>query len=681
MTAAPRTGAPDAPGDRDRLAAALLALHHVIHDAEPRVRVVPAAGAPRTVALPVDPAVSFKDFAAQVDAALTTGEPDVEAAGDVPDLLVTCVPGTARDGFRRVLDLSGAEPSAGHDGGPDGPLEAAALAEVYRTVLARAVADPALPVGGHELLRPEDRHRVLREFNATARDFPEDATLHGVFRAQAARTPDAVAVSTDTASLTYRELDERTERLAGFLVAQGIGPGDVVGVLGDRCLELPVAVLGVLKAGAAYLPLDPTVPALRLLDLVERAGAARVLAQPGVPVPDGLAAPVTYLDAPEPYAERPQAPLARGGSRDLAYVIYTSGSTGRPKGVMVEHRSVVNRLTWMQRQYPLTADDTLLQKTPFVFDVSVWELFWWFFAGARMHLLAPGMERFPLATAATVRAQGVSVLHFVPSMLGMFVDHVRGKGVGAVGDRLRWVFSSGESLSPAAVTSFNEVFADRGTRLVNLYGPTEATVDVTAYDCPPGPCEGTVPIGRPVDNTRAYVIRYGRPAPVGVWGTLFLAGAQVARGYLGDPELTARRFVRELGCGPGLMYDTGDICRWLPSGELEFLGRADDQVKIRGIRIDLGEIEGVLLEFPGITECAVVVDRPAPTVAVLRAAVAGPEGLSPREVRDHAAARLPEYMLPTVHHRFDRLPRTGSGKLDRRTLQDPAWADRHGRRW
>ncbi|MYT32282.1 MULTISPECIES: AMP-binding protein, partial [unclassified Streptomyces] len=238
-----------------------------------------------------------------------------------------------------------------------------------------------------------------------------------------------------------------------------------------------------------------------------------------------------------------------------------------------------------------------------------------------------------------------------------------------------------ESLSPAAVTSFNEVFEDRGTRLVNLYGPTEATVDVTAHDCPPGPCEGTVPIGRPVDNTRAYVLRYGRPAPVGVWGTLFLAGVQVARGYLGDPELTARRFVRELGCGPGLMYDTGDICRWLPSGELQFLGRADDQVKIRGIRIDLGEIEGVLLEFPGISECAVVVDRPAPTVAVLRAAVAGPAGLSPQQVRDHAAARLPQYMLPTVHHHFDRLPRTGSGKLDRRTLQDPSWADRHARRW
>ncbi|WP_438490026.1 non-ribosomal peptide synthetase [Streptomyces sp. S186] len=681
MTAAPRTGAPDAHGDRDRLAAALLALHHVVHDAEPRVRVVPAAGAPRILALPVDPTVSFKDFADRVEAALYAAQPAGEAAGDAPDLLVTCVPGTARDGFRRVLDLSGTEPSVGHDGAPDGPLEAAALAEVYRTVLAQAVADPALPVGSHELLRPEDRHRVLREFNATDRDFPTDATLHGIFQAQAARTPDAVAVSTDTAALTYRELDERTERLAGFLVAQGIGPGDVVGVLSDRCLELPVAVLGVLKAGAAYLPLDPTVPTLRLLDLVERAGAARVLAQPGVPVPDGLAAPVTRLDAPEPYAEHPGAPLRRGGPTDLAYVIYTSGSTGRPKAVMVEHRSVINRLTWMQRQYPLTAGDTLLQKTPFVFDVSVWELFWWFFAGARMHLLAPGMERFPLATAATVRAQGVSVLHFVPSMLGMFVDHVRGKGGGVVGDRLRWVFASGESLSPAAVTSFNEVFEDRGTRLVNLYGPTEATVDVTAHDCPPGPCEGTVPIGRPVDNTRAYVVRYGRPAPVGVWGTLFLAGAQVARGYLGDPELTARRFVPELDGGPGLMYDTGDICRWLPSGELQFLGRADDQVKIRGIRIDLGEIEGVLLEFPGITECAVVVDRPAPTVAVLRAAVAGPDGLSPQEVRDHAAARLPQYMLPTVHHHFDRLPRTGSGKLDRRTLQDPAWADRHGRRW
>ncbi|WP_086706697.1 non-ribosomal peptide synthetase [Streptomyces antimycoticus] len=681
MSVARTDTAPDGPGERELLAAALLALHHVTHDPVPRARVVPPVGAPRTVAVPVDPAVSFKEFADRVQAAADgTGAAD-GGSGDTPELLVTRAPDTPRDGYRLVLDLSGAEPSAGHDGAPDGPLEADALVQVHRTVLEHALADPGLPVGSHPLLREEDRARVLEEFNATARDFPWDATLHGVFREQAARTPDAVAVSTDTTSLTYRELDERTDRLAGRLVADGVGPGDVVGVLSDRCAELPVAVLGVLKAGAAYLPLDPSAPALRLLDLVERAGTVRVLVQPGVMAPEGLAAPVTALDEPGLYDGRHEVPAGRGGPEDLAYVIYTSGSTGRPKGVMVEHRSVVNRLAWMQRQYPLTGQDTLLQKTPFVFDVSVWELFWWFFAGARLHLLAPGMERFPLAIAATVRAQGVSVLHFVPSMLNMYVEYVRGKGAEASGDRLRWVFSSGESLSPAAVTAFGEVFGGRGTRLVNLYGPTEATVDVTAYDCPADQGTASVPIGRPVDNTRVYVMRGSSPAPVGVWGTMFLAGVQVARGYLGDPELTAQRFVPEFGGGPGLMYDTGDIGRWLPSGELQFLGRADDQMKIRGIRIDPGEIEAALLEFPGITECVVVVDRPDPTLAVLRAAVAGPGEPVPEEVRAHMAARLPQYMLPAVYHRFEQLPRTGSGKLDRRTLRDPEWADQHGTRW
>jgi acyl-coenzyme A synthetase/AMP-(fatty) acid ligase len=265
-------------------------------------------------------------------------------------------------------------------------------------------------------------------------------------------------------------------------------------------------------------------------------------------------------------------------------------------------------------------------------------------------------------------------------MLGMFLDHVADRDDTTTMSTLRWCFSSGESLPASSVTAFGRLFGPQGAVLVNLYGPTEATVDVTGFSCPSSPFTGPVPIGRPIDNTRIYVLRHGEPMPIGVFGTLFVAGAGVARGYLNDPELTARSFGPEFGGKHGRMYDTGDIGRWLPSGDVEFLGRTDSQVKIRGIRIDLGEIESVLLELDGVAECVVVLDYPDPARPVLRAAVSGAASVSAADLSTHAAERLPQYMLPAVHHRFGKLPRTGSGKLDRRTLADPAYADENGTR-
>jgi len=642
-----------------KAAAALLALRCTTHEDNPVLTV--RDDGERTLAVAVDPAEPFGTLVGRV----------VESA-EPSDVLLALTEGPT-DGFRLVLsDVDGSVAGSG-----ESELDATTFATAYQRILAQGAEDPTRPVGEHDLLTDEDRDQVVLKFNDTARPFPEHQTLPGLFREQAARTPDAVAVSTDQESLTYRELDERTDRLARVLAASGVRRGSVVGVLGSRCLDLPVALLAVLKAGAAYLPLDPAAPVLRTADMLERALAPVVVVLPGARLPEGVDLPVVHPDAPEPdgvATATPEGPRPQ----DLAYVIYTSGSTGRPKGVMVEHRSVVNRLTWMQRRYPLTERDTLLQKTPIVFDVSVWELFWWFFAGARLHLLAPGMERFPLAIAKTVRSQRVTALHFVPSMLGPFLDHVAQPKERQTLDALRVVFSSGESLPAALVNRFTDLAGDRDCVLVNLYGPTEATVDVTGHDCPRLPVSGPVPIGAPIDNTRVYVLRDGRPAPVGVYGTLFLAGVQVARGYLGDPELTERRFVPEHGNPSARMYDTGDIGRWLPNGELEFLGRTDTQVKIRGIRIDLGEIENVLLEAPGVAECAVLLDLPDPTRPVLRAAVSGSGDLTADALRAHAATRLPEHMLPVEHHRFDRLPRTGSGKVDRRALNNQAYVAAHG---
>jgi amino acid adenylation domain-containing protein len=657
-----------------QVAAALLALHYVTHDDTPAITVHSARGEHRTVSVLIEPAESFGALIDKVAGSAGPHRPTGNAIsfGEEPQ---------DPAGARLHLVVNGTRADCAHDGSPGAELDADTLVSVYRKTLDQGLRVLSQSIRAHELLAEQDRHRVLTEFNDTAREFPEDQTLHGIFRAQAARTPEAVAISADDGTaITYRELDERTDRLAGHLIATGVRPGQVVAVLSERCAQLPVAIIAVLKARAAYLPLDPAAPRLRVADMLERSGAAVVLAQPGAAVPDSVTATVLRMDDPALAAD-PSASLPTGAdSRDAAYVIYTSGSTGRPKAVVVEHRSVVNRLTWMQRRYPLSEQDTLLQKTPIVFDVSVWELFWWFFAGARLHMLSPGMERFPLAIAKTVRAQRVTVLHFVPSMLGMFLDHLRGGRDQSVVDGLRWVFASGETLPPAAVTTFAEVFGTgaRGARLVNLYGPTEATVDVTGHDCPLEPCTGQVPIGAPIDNTRVYVLREGRPMPVGVYGTLFLAGVGVARGYLGDPELTARRFVPEYGGGPGTMYDTGDIGRWLPSGELEFLGRTDTQVKIRGIRIDLGEIENVLLEVPGLVECVVLVDHPDPARPVLRAALSGSPDLAAGHLREHAALRLPQYMVPTAFHLFPGLPRTASGKLDRRLLALADYVEEHG---
>ncbi|MEV0256067.1 amino acid adenylation domain-containing protein [Streptomyces sp. NPDC050732] len=584
---------------------------------------------------------------------------------------------TAADGPLLALDPVDGRLAARSDSAPR--PECDVLAGLFATLLGHALDEPGRPLVDCPVLTGPERSRVLTDFNATARDFPDDRTLHEVFRGQAARTPDRVAVTTDDAELTYAELDERSDRLAHALRGRlGDGTDVVVAVLAERGLELPVALLGVLKAGYAYTPLDPYAPALRIQDILERSGARAVVGQEHLLAGRELPVDTLVLEAPELTAGPVPEAVRHGSPDDLAYVIYTSGSTGRPKGVMVEHRSVVNRLCWMQRDHPLGQDDTLIQKTPVIFDVSVWELFWWMFGGSRMYLPAPGAERFPLALAEGVRKHGVTAIHFVPSMLNVFLDEVERSGLAGSLSGLRVLYSSGEILPRQVVDSFHTVLgAPNGTRLVNLYGPTETTVDVTAYTCAPGDPAPRVPIGGPIDNTRLYVLRHGHPMPVGVFGTLHVAGVGVARGYLGDEELTREKFVPEYQVPgrerpDGRMYDTGDVARWLPSGDIEFLGRQDQQVKIRGIRIDLQEIENVLLEAPGVVECAVRLEQTNAFIAVLRAAVTGTDELDRNRLRGYVADRLPAYMVPATYDRFDRLPRTPSGKIDRRSLtEDP----------
>ncbi|WP_433260187.1 amino acid adenylation domain-containing protein [Actinosynnema sp. CS-041913] len=541
--------------------------------------------------------------------------------------------------------------------------EALRLLAHCATLLERASGEPDAPLSDLDLRTDADRALIARA-NDTATPFEDTVRLDELFSRQVAKNPDAVAV---VGSLSYAELDARANRLAHTLRGRGVGPGDLVAVLADRSTELLVAIYAVLKAGGAYLPIDPAYPRDRI-DYVLADSAAPLVLTRGRHA--GLVDRVETLDLEDEgnYAADTGTPTVTGDARDLAYVIYTSGSTGHPKGVQVEHRSVVNRIRWMQGAYPITAADVILQKTPTSFDVSVWELFWWMFEGASVCLPEPGVERDPEKLVEVIERVGVTTAHFVPSMLGGFLDFVAAAGEGHRLATLRKVFASGEALAPHHVHRFTEVVTS--ARLVNLYGPTEATVDVTHHACAGD--ERRVPIGRPIDNTRIHVLDgRSRPQPVGAPGELCIAGVGLARGYLGRPELTAERFVAAPHAGEDRVYRTGDLARWLPDGTVEYLGRMDHQVKVRGYRVEPGEIEQRLREHPAVKD-AVVVTRAAPDgQAVLRGYVLSSAAVAESELRAHLAVTLPDYMVPSRIVALDAFPLSPNGKLDRRALPEP----------
>ncbi|MFF0541800.1 amino acid adenylation domain-containing protein [Nocardia thailandica] len=560
------------------------------------------------------------------------------------------------------------------------------LADALRRVTAllrNALAAPDVPLRELDALPSADRRTLAAFEPGPTVPFPGDS-LDRLFTAQAARTPDAPAVRGADGTLTYADLRAAVERLAAELAAAGVRADEPVPVVLPRSPELLVAIWGVLRAGAAYVPVDPAHPAERIATVLTQSGARLAITADGLPagaVPDGVTrVPVR----PEGTAEAPESTTAPG---DLAYVLFTSGSTGTPKGVMIEHRPVVNRLAWMQRRYPLGADDVILQKTPATFDVSVWELMWWALTGASVALLAPGAERDPRRIVEAIETHRVTVLHFVPSMLGPFLDELAAEP--AARRRvasLRRVFCSGEALPAELVTRFAAVFGGTADapRLVNLYGPTEATVDVSWFDCPADPAGLTVvPIGRPIDNIDLLVLdEDGRRVPPGVAGELNIAGVGLARGYLGRPDLTAAAFVEDPAAPGGRRYRTGDIARWLADGTLEYLGRRDDQVKIRGNRVTLGEVENTLLRAPGVRAAAVLDQHSeaAGTHLVGYFVPAAPGVTDANALAAHLSAALPPYMVPSRFVALDRIPLTPNGKLDRRALAAAAPAATDDRR-
>ncbi|MGW1291982.1 amino acid adenylation domain-containing protein [Streptomyces sp. NPDC002533] len=541
------------------------------------------------------------------------------------------------------------------------------LLDRYRTLLDSVTSAPDTTTD--ELRAPDRAELALFEgFNDTSADFPRDRLLHSFLEEGARRHGDRIAVA-DGAGTTYAQLNADANRLARTLRERGVGAGSIVGVCVPRSAEMLTAIYAVLKAGGAYLPIDPTLPDGRIRYLLDHSGTPLVLATAETAEVLGDR-PVLDVTDPASRAADGSDLEPVTGPEDACYVIYTSGSTGRPKGVVVEHRAIVNRLWWMQRGYPLGDDDVILHKTPFTFDVSVWEIFWWSLAGAAVVTLSNGEERDPARIAARVAESGATTLHFVPSMLHAFLTYTQAADAGGSLGTLRRVFASGEALASAQVELFHTEVPK--ARLVNLYGPTEAAVDVSRYDCDTVDSTRSVPIGRPIDNIRLLVrTRDGRVAPLGTPGELCIAGVGLARGYLHAPELTAERFV-EGPEGFGRTYRTGDLARWLPDGTVEYLGRLDTQVKIRGYRIELGEIEHLASGVPGVTECAVAaVAGDRGEKALCAYVVAGP-GFDEAGFRAALEAELPSYMVPAFVVTVPAIPTNHNGKRDVSALPVPS---------
>ncbi|GGZ50253.1 hypothetical protein GCM10010387_50770 [Streptomyces inusitatus] len=544
------------------------------------------------------------------------------------------------------------------------------LATRFERLLDAATADPAERIWRLGTLTPDERERTLVKWNDTARPL-SPATLPELFEAWAARTPDAIAAVAGSVALSYGELNARANRLAHALIERGAGPGRVVAVSLPRSAELAVALLAVLKAGAAYLPVDADHPAERNRAMLDDAGPVCVLDDPGLVRDPG------DLPATDP------GRAARGGPltpSHPAYVLYTSGSTGTPKGVVVPHAAVVNRLLGIQAEFGLRPDDSVLHKAPTAFDASVWEFFWPLTTGARIVVADPGGHRDPSYLARVIQERAVTTVHFVPPMLRTFLDEPAAAGCTS----LRRILTGGEKL-PADLR-------DRALNLLDvalhhLYGPTETTVHATSWTCERRPATGSgtdtdveatgrpEPIGRPVRNTRVYVLDAGLgPVPPGAVGEVYLAGVQLAHGYLNRRRLTAERFVACPFGAPGeRMYRTGDLARWTGDGVLRFAGRADDQVKLRGFRVEPGEIEAVLTRHATVARAAVLPREDEPGRHRLVAYVVGAPDARPlpADLRAHAARALPEFMVPAAFVVLDALPLTSSGKLDRRALPKP----------
>ncbi len=547
------------------------------------------------------------------------------------------------------------------------------MAAHLQTLLEAIVANPQQCLSQLPLLTESEKHQLLWEWNNTKVEYPQDQCIHQLFEAQVEHTPDAVAVVFEDQQLTYWELNARANQLAHYLRSLGVKPEVLVGICVERSLSMIIGLLAILKAGGAYVPLDPSYPQERLAYMLEDSQPSVLLTQQYLleNIPNHQAQVICIDSDWEKIAtESTENPISNIKLDNLAYVIYTSGSTGKPKGAMNAHSGILNRLLWMQDTYQLTSKDAVLQKTPFSFDVSVWEFFWTLMTGARLVIAQPEGHKDTNYLVNLIAQQQITTLHFVPSMLQVFVE---AEGLEKCQSLVR-VIASGEAL----LTQLQQRFFNRlDAQLHNLYGPTEAAVDVTFWQCEKDGVthQNTVPIGQPIANIQIYLLdQYLNPVPVGVTGEVYIGGVGVGRGYLNRPELTAEKFIPN----PFIqqterLYKTGDKARYLANGEIKYIGRIDNQVKLRGFRIELGEIEAIISQYPAVRETVVGVREDSADSQRIVAYVVPQEEqtLTIPELRSFLESKLPSYMIPAAFVTLEALPLTPNGKVDRKALPAP----------
>lgn len=560
----------------------------------------------------------------------------------------------------------------------EGTLTGPTVARIFRhfqLFLSGLIAGMDKPLYQVALLDEREKDTILRAWNDTGKVYPSDKLIHHYFEDYAKTHPDRVALTFDSVDMTYGELNNGVEKLAQYLQSIGVSNGARVGILMERSFHLLTALLGVLRAGAAYVPIDPEYPIARRDFVIDDAAISVILTQ------DKFAPSGTRPNSKVKYVSLdgnlvPERVLGRSDTRvpdSVAYVIYTSGSTGNPKGVMVPHKGILNRLQWMQDEFQLTGSDVVLQKTPFTFDVSVWEFFWPLMFGARLVIAKPGGHKDGHYLANLIEEEGVTCLHFVPSMLKMFLEEEQLSRRCAT---LKHVVCSGEALDTAACSRFFKEFNSTGTSLYNLYGPTEASVDVSYYRCRETDGRAvSVPIGKPIANTQLYILdSYMQPVPPGVHGTLYIGGVGLAKGYLNRHDLTASKFVQSPFDAGSRIYNTGDLATFSDDGNIEFLGRIDSQVKIRGLRIELGEVEECLRRLPNIRDALVVVRNDHDDRRLIGYLILDDEGkaYTITDLRQLLQTHLPEYMVPSAFVIVDSFPVNHNGKLDHKLLPAPS---------
>ncbi|WP_256093347.1 non-ribosomal peptide synthetase family protein [Staphylococcus equorum] len=546
------------------------------------------------------------------------------------------------------------------------------LHNIILKIMDKAIENPNTKIKNIEILDENEKYTILNEFNDTEASLNNKETFVERFEKQVKATPYQTAITYEGESLNYDELNARANQLAYQLRAEGVGANSLIALIMDRQLETIIGIYGILKAGGAYVPIDPKYPIDRINYILEDSQPKVLLTDRELDEAINYGNKVIDLTETTRLEAFPTSNLKQiSDESNLMYVIYTSGTTGKPKGVMAHSGGVMNRLNWVINKYNVDGEDTILFKTPYTFDVSVWEIFGWAMLGSQIVLLPSGEEGNPEKITELLEGYSVAMVHFVPSMLNMFVNFIKSTNNAQAISKLKYVLASGEALKPEQVNDFNHFIGNKNnTALLNLYGPTETTVDVTSFDCENHKTYDSIPIGKPISNIQAYILNEDNNIMgIGVPGELCIAGVGVTAGYLNRPELTQEKFI-DNPFGKGKLYRTGDLAKWNGDGNIIYIGRIDEQVKIRGYRIELGEIESILRQHTHINDVAIVARPMVDNELSICAYLVSDDSLDFGSLKTSLGQKLPDYMIPAYMTQLDELPVTSNGKLNKKALPE-----------